>query len=310
MIRILFIALSMVIYTATGVAAQSPDSIIIEEEAKCFVCGRTAADFIHIHQEALKAYEHQIQELLSKIENINRHSSERYQRISKATRGNPNMALTVETVLTDLDTFKQMIPFLEEILEFYEQNGRRFNLGSSSSLRLSGIVESMNNPPLRELVQAKQDLEMSKVRREIYEELSTSFIEFPLFRVTTKFSTISENLANIEDLKKQNGRALANIIGNAQSSFKDSRNSDSIREILEEAKKKIDANLRLKDWEKTEQYNSLLAEFLDFGRIEYSFYLCPVCLTLFKNSVPSSKYLVQRFNRRTNRWDSSMHNFP
>ncbi len=310
MIRILFIILSMVIYTATSVTAQSPGPIIIEEEAKCFVCGRTPADFIHLHKEALKAYQNQIQELLIKIGNINKQNSERYQRISNATRGNRNLALTIETVLTDPDTFKQMIPFLEEMLEYYENYGRRFNLGSSSSLRLSGIVESMKDPPLRELVQAKKDLEMLKVRLEIYKELSNSFIEFPLFRVTTKFSTISESCANIDDLKKQNDRALANIISSAQSSFKDTRSTYSIWEIIESAKKKIDDNQRIEDWEKTEVYNSFLAEFLEFGRIEYKFYLCPVCLTLFKNSVPSSKYLVQRFNKRTNRWDSSMHNFP
>ena len=82
----------------------------------------------------------------------------------------------------------------------------------------------------------------------------------------------------------------------------------SDREITD--RKKIDEIPRLKDWEKTELYNSFLAEFLEFGRIEYQFYLCPVCLTLLKNSVPSSKYRIQRFDARTNRWDSTMHNFP
>lgn len=310
MIRILYLVFIISASSTLGLYAQSAPGIIVEEEPKCFICGRVPTDFAHVHDGVLRSFDARIHELSSRIADIERESAVRYRRVAEATRDNPNMKLTVETVKTDVETFSKLIPYVEEILTFYDEYGRRIGLGSSLRLKLSDIVDAMENPPLPELLRVKRELKTVEAQRNAYEELSNDFLEFPLFRVTTKFSTISADLANIEDLKTQNNKRLSRMLSEARAIFKDPNSTVSLSDIIDQFRERIYADPSVREEDRDGLYYSFVADFLQLDDIEYTFYLCPICLTLLKNGAPSSKYRVLRFNRNTNRWDTTMHDFP
>jgi len=271
MTRNLFLVFIISVSITLGLYAQSAPGITVEEELKCFMCGRTPADFAHMHDGVLQALDARIRGLTYSIADIEKQSAARYRRIAEATRDNPNMTLSVETVSTDVETFSKLIPYVEEILAFYDEYGRRIGLGSSLRLRLSDIVEAMENPPLPELLRVKQELETVEAQRKAYAEMSNDFIEFPLFRVTTKFSTISADLANIEDLKTQNNKRLSRMLSEARSIYKDKKSTASLWDMIEQFRQRIYADPSIREQDKNVLYDSFVADFLQLGNIEYSY---------------------------------------
>lgn len=177
----------LVVYSIS--AFSSPRDIVIEEqEQKCYVCGRSVQDFSHIHDEVISQLGKQLIQAKRELEVLLQNRRQTYERITESTRNNPNMSLTVQTIKTDVESFKEIIPYVTELIDFYDRYENQLSLGSSSRLKLIDLLSAMGTKDTPEIISKRKEIEFLEHSLNHYEELQDSILSFELFKLTTKLS--------------------------------------------------------------------------------------------------------------------------
>jgi len=248
----------------------------------------------------------------SRLQTVLEDQAAKYKRLSEATKGNPNMVLTIDTVKTDVKAFGNIIPYVEELLDFYSKNEQQLALDDSTHTKLSDVLYAIGNATLPESTKIRRELELLEVKRKNYQELTASTIKFEIFRVSTNYSVLFPDLAGAADEKQQYTSLLLNrLVVEAKTEFRDSKKGTAVEAILEKAKNKILSDPKVPEDKKQDLYNMFRALFLDYGTIGYRLYLCQVCVTLLQNNPQSGKFRLWRFDSKNNRWDTTIsHSYP
>lgn len=164
-------------------------------EDVCYYCGRSENDLKEFLDEKLKVLEKEIETFQDEIVEENDIIRKDLSEIIESTKGNKHLALTVRTIKSDFNVFKEMIPHLQELMGYSDYFSSRNDIRDINlNVVRSGLIEILDGEDLDEFYQT-----FSKDRR------ATSERKYNLKKLKTKekdlkiFSTeLSEN--NIQDL--------------------------------------------------------------------------------------------------------------
>lgn len=299
----------LVVYSIS--AFSSPRDIVIEEqEQKCYVCGRSVQDFSHIHDEVISQLGKQLIQAKRELEVLLQNRRQTYERITESTRNNPNMSLTVQTIKTDVESFKEIIPYVTELIDFYDRYENQLSLGSSSRLKLIDLLSAMGTKDTPEIISKRKEIEFLEHSLNHYEELQDSILSFELFKLTTKLSYINPDLSNPERTRANSPVSPFDLALRLRRDWESSKKEESIQSVLDTAWQTIRNDARTRDEDRALKFEQFKAYFFNFHDIDYSIYICPICLTLLKHGPKSSQYRLFRFDTDRDRWDSQVNNYP
>jgi len=92
--------------------------------------------------------------------------------------------------------------------------------------------------------------------------------------------------------------------------MRDSKEVISIDELLDTAKQTINNDPKTPEDKKDYAYQLYKSFFFGYNKIEYNFYLCPICVTILKHGPKTDKFRLWRFDKERGWWDSVNIKFP
>lgn len=97
--------------------------IEFHENDKCYFCGRKPEDFRKLQDKIGKEFDREINKAREEFKQVNsKFQTENQEVIDQLRAVEPkNLDLTIRTIKTDLETFRNMIPNLDNILSHYEK---------------------------------------------------------------------------------------------------------------------------------------------------------------------------------------------
>lgn len=280
------------------------DLAVDEEEKKCYVCGRSVQDFSHIHDDVISQLGKQLIQAERELEILLQNRRQTYERITESTRNNPNMSLTLQTVKTDVESFKEIIPHVTELIDFYDRYENRLSLGSSSRLKLIDLLSAMGTKDTPEIISKRKEIEFLEHSLSSYKELKDSILSFELFRVSIKLSDLDPDLWNPERTRVNSPVAPFDLAQRLRRDWEKSEGEASLHSVLDTAWRTIQDDSRTDERDKALKFEQFKAFFFNFQNVEYSAYICPICLTLLNYGGQSRVYRLLRYDPDTGRWDS------
>lgn len=164
-------------------------------EDVCYYCGRSENDLKEFLDEKLKVLEKEIETFQDEIVEENDIIRKDLSEIIESTKGNKHLALTVRTIKSDFNVFKEMIPHLQELMGYSDYFSSRNDIRDINlNVVRSGLIEILDGEDLDEFYQTfSKDRRATSERKYNLEKLKTKEKDLKIFS-----TELSEN--NIQDL--------------------------------------------------------------------------------------------------------------
>ena len=164
-------------------------------EDVCYYCGRSENDLKEFLDEKLKVLEKEIETFQDEIVEENDIIRKDLSEIIESTKGNKHLALTVRTIKSDFNVFKEMIPHLQELMGYSDYFSSRNDIRDINlNVVRSGLIEILDGEDLDEFYQTfSKDRRATSERKYNLEKLKTKEKDLKIFS-----TELSEN--NIQDV--------------------------------------------------------------------------------------------------------------
>ena len=152
--------------------------IEFHENDRCYFCGRKPDDFHTLQDEIGKQFDMEIERAREEFEQANsKFQTENKEVIDQLRVVEPkNLDLTIRTIKTDLETFRNMIPNLDNILSRYEKARKK-----KEEWRLRDFLEKLESSDREDVNITRSNLrELETLKSQFEDEKHNIFFEYKI----------------------------------------------------------------------------------------------------------------------------------
>ncbi len=253
-------------------------------ERRCFVCRRTYADYDIIFNQFVEEIDVRVIEAKQKADEVENDYYSKYGDLINDIRQIPdsNLEFSISTVKTDLETFRKIIPRLDDIIEYNEKHkGGRDN-------KLSDIVYDIIHGNIRSVTGYAGAVSKLENQKSKYLILKDELFKFNF--VDVEFGI--RDLVETELRTKRLPRTQANI--SFFKKFPDEASSEDVLQNYYEFKAEVDKERRSSgNYEQSILLSSYISAALRGpAKPRITIQLCPICYVLIREDAALTMRII------------------